>query len=649
MTDVLTLAGVAADAAANAATFAATYGAMAVGAAPLLGYRPIKNRLLERVLLGPGAAVVGFELETRGGGRHKKHALTTKPRDQRGKSRVRRYVEAKTAPFLYPAHIWHLKDRIQHVQIVGPTAMGKTTIMENLIAQDLREGMTVFVLETGGNLTKKAERHADALGRPKMIVDVSRGEDSWVFNLMEGDTEKVAQRVTESFLAVLGEEHPFFTNHNEEMLKAMVHAAKAREAQTGEAATLQTVLDCVNDEEYLREAIEVKDPTRVQGAPAAKKKGGAAAKASADIGLEVNSPYLDKEQRKFFKNRYFGTMTDRDRGDFTSGLKTGLSKLVGRQSVRKVLCPTGDGTQRELPLGASLESGGLVVLRFHPGDCGITNARNLALWALRAFMSVITERPDRSHPVMAYFDEVHNFFGADHGPASKVFESFVATARHKNCSVHCAYQGNSQIPKELAEIFEDNLRNKLILGGMGPTGAKKAQEILSSDARKIVSQSREAGESGLSISTSVEDVHRWSRDELVGLQVGEAISVRVKNSNVQYGVLIRTRLAPPAGPPASEPAPLGAPTLMEELAQRGRAFALASGRRKHRRERRKEFRGKEKELAKKGPKARTTPKAAKRAPSIEAGAPPVNPGGSPGAGQNRGRPRPGAPRKAGRG
>ena len=62
---------------------------------------------------------------------------------------------------------------------------------------------------------------------------------------------------------MLGEEHPFFTNHNEEMLKAMVHAAKAREAQTGEAATLQTVLDCVNDEEYLREAIEVRDPGRI--------------------------------------------------------------------------------------------------------------------------------------------------------------------------------------------------------------------------------------------------------------------------------------------------------------------------------------------------------------------------------------------------
>jgi len=569
----------------------ALLGAAAAGSAPLLVAGAIKNRVKERVLLGPGDVVVGFELETRGRA-HSRHALSKDQRDHRRQRRIWRFAERKAAPFLCPAHIWRLMDRVYHVQILGPTGGGKTTIMENLIAQDLREGSGVFILETAGDLTLKAEPHARAFGRPTIIVDPSRPEETWKINPMAGDPTRVAQTISAAFKAVLGSGHEFFEKHNETMIQMMVYAAKAHEAATGKPATLETVLRCSDDEAFLRNAIQAVDADD----PARKtKKNGQGTGGARPIGsrVVVESPHLTEAVRNFFERRYFGTMSARERGEFTSGMKTALFKLIEPEPVRAVLCPRSDGTERELVLEEALERGAFVSIRLEPGACGGDNSLDLAVYLLRAFMGVIERRPKKSRPVMAYFDEIHTFFGKDKGPASNLFESFVSTARHKNCAVHCGYQDEAQIPEELAAVFATNLRNKIFLGGLSAKGAKTVQDTLASDARELRDTSRTEGESERTYRSRMEDVPRWSINEIMQVPVGQAIAVRVHKGNTQYGVLVQTRLATEAGPPSATPAPTGAPDFLTELAQRREARDRNTRARADKRARRSVYRGRE--------------------------------------------------------
>lgn len=618
-------------------------GATVAGASPLLAARPISRRLTERVKLGPGAVLIGHELETRGGRSHTKHSLSGDPRDHRHKTKPRRYVERLLAPVFCPAHIWRLIDRLQHVQVLGPTATGKSTALANLISQDLREGMTVFILETSGNLASKVEGYVAALGRPTMIVDPSRKGASWRVNLLVGDPTRVAERVVSAFQAILGESHDFFKHHNHTVLTHMVFAAKAWERKQGRPATLETVLKCATDDTFLRDAIGAPGASEKNGGAGGGRKGG---KPSGTRTPVVN-PHLEATAREYFEKRYFN-MTDDERDLFTSGMKTALGMLMLRQEVKDVLCPQGREGEREVMLEEALDSGGLVVVRLSPGDCGSDNAINLASWFLRVFMAMIAERPDGARPIMAYFDELHQYFGTEHDGDSKKFASFTATARHKNCAVHVAYHSNSQIPRELEAEFDINLRNKILLGGQVGDGAEKVQRILSSDARTIKRVSRETGEKGLKVSTSVEETPRWSLDEISSVPRSQALVVRVIDANIQYPVLVQIRKPPNPAPPAEEPVPTGAPPFFQAGRERAAALGLALRRRDDTRELRKTLRGREKEIEKRERAQRKAQKQASRraahllggkgtpaARSGKSGAPPRKPAGGRGAGRGR--------------
>lgn len=49
-------------------------------------------------------------------------------------------------------------DRRQHVYVIGKTRMGKTTLLENMIVQDIEAGLAVAVLVPHGDLAHRLLR-----------------------------------------------------------------------------------------------------------------------------------------------------------------------------------------------------------------------------------------------------------------------------------------------------------------------------------------------------------------------------------------------------------------------------------------------------------------------------------------------------------
>ncbi len=490
-----------------------------------------RHRLLERVVDGPGGATVGYELDTRGGayGRPKERS------DARKKTRPRRWVEARLNPLYRKGLRLHLPDRMQGKQVVGPTGQGKTTMLINTAYQDLKEGLGVFVLETGGDFAEGLIPYARHLGRPVFAFDTS-DLASWKWNPLEGDPIRSAERVASAMIAASGSTHEYFKNHNEMMLRAMVLAAHAWGAKYGGTPTLETVVRIADDDAFRRDAIDVHEDDPPKGA----RKG--------ETGpITVNSPHLPDFARAFWQDRFYGTMSKPEKEDYTSGMKNALGKLLMRPEVAALLCPNGGEGERVLKLKEALELGALVVMRMPLGETGDETAAALSVWAMTIFQSVVLERSrTRAYPVIAYFDEVHNTLGMEMNVGAQKFSRFVTQARHYNVGIVCAYQGYSLVPKELRPVFANNLRTKLISGGLETEDAEIAQKILSADAAEVTRRTRstDGGPRRRSESTHVEEVYRWSVDEIMAIPLGQWICSRVKSGLRQYPVLIQAKRPP---------------------------------------------------------------------------------------------------------
>lgn len=74
------------------------------------------------------------------------------------------------------------KDRRHHIYVIGKTGMGKTTLLENMIVQDIHQGRGVGVLDPHGDL---AQRLLDFVPRARIndVVYFNPGDLDWPFAL----------------------------------------------------------------------------------------------------------------------------------------------------------------------------------------------------------------------------------------------------------------------------------------------------------------------------------------------------------------------------------------------------------------------------------------------------------------------------------
>ncbi|NIA11985.1 MAG: type IV secretion system DNA-binding domain-containing protein, partial [Nitrospiraceae bacterium] len=74
------------------------------------------------------------------------------------------------------------KDRRHHIYVIGKTGMGKTTLLENMIVQDIHQGRGVGVLDPHGDLAKRLLDFVPR-GRINDVVYFNPGDLDWPFAL----------------------------------------------------------------------------------------------------------------------------------------------------------------------------------------------------------------------------------------------------------------------------------------------------------------------------------------------------------------------------------------------------------------------------------------------------------------------------------
>lgn len=475
-------------------------------------------------------------------------------------------VGDRQGKFLTRHPVYHgLLDRMMHLQVIAPTGQAKTTLLVSFSWQDLLSGITVFSLETAGDLSLELMARARALNRPIHYFNPADTQ-AMKWNPLSGDPEIAAERAVTTFQsAVSSGNEDFFKNFNSMVLRHSIMALAAYEHGKGREPNMRKLSQFLMDEDYRGKVLGL------GSGKSAGKKGGAkdvqaegseasgnakndkqASKRNTRGGDKraqiVNIPGLHPDTKIWFEKQFLSAYTQRQRSEFTSGLQASLDLLLGRTMVKNALSP--EGGEPQLKMDEALDSGGLVLPCIPQGIVGDTSTRVLSTWMLLDFQQAVRARGEGGYPVMAYLDEAHNMLGHSSSEAAQSFSTFVTQARHHNVGLTLAYQSFALLPWELRATLGSNARSKLISGGGDPFDAEQAQAMMGYEETEVTDRRRNyrgvlSGPGSYSVGTREQETARYSLDDIRRLPRGTWLFSQVKSGQLQEPRIVTARIAPP--------------------------------------------------------------------------------------------------------
>ncbi len=441
-----------------------------------------------------------------------------------------------------------VRDRLTHTQVVAPTGQAKTSLLLSMIVQDLVEGMTVFVLEAGGNLAKKAVAYARALGRPVYLYDPGDGS-AMKWNPLSGDPTKVAEQVVSTLMSTGSTNEQFFKEFSAAMVRNLVYTEAACAKWKGREPTIDSLERFILDAEWRNEQlglVAVRDE-RLKGGDSRNRKGSGSKGDAARPSLRV--PDLDEGVRMFWEREFYGTWTDRQRYEFTQGLRNQLRNLYGRPNVKDSLTPKHGEPQFRLE--DVLSSGGLICMRTSRGSSGEAANRYLSTWIQQRFQMETLDRGENAPPVVAYFDECHIYLGLANEEVAQSASTWIAEVRQNNVGCVFSYQSLKQLPEALRDVLAGGARNKLFSGGLSPDDAYEVQRFMGFEERDVedVRYSRKSIFLGAEPGTVSRGHHRQERPRYTEWQIraiprGRWLYLGVRSGAQQRPQLLKAPRAP---------------------------------------------------------------------------------------------------------
>jgi hypothetical protein len=309
----------------------------------------------------------------------------------------------------------HPADARQHVHVLGGTGTGKSTLLGNLILQDVEAGRGVVVVDPAkGDLVRELLERlpASAAGR-LVLLDPDERRAPPTLNMLQGADPDLA---TDHLLAVFR--------------RVFASAWGPRTEDILRAACL-TLL--------------AKGPASLVDVPRLLTK--------ADYRAHVTAR-LDDELLEGFWGEYDRLPT----GAHTQLVGPALSRLRAfllRPFVRDVV---GSATS-SFDLGEILD-GGILLARLPKGVLGEDTARLLGSFVVAQTWQAAARRARSGEHARAdaalYVDEFHNVL---HLP--QTYEELLAEARGYRLALTLAHQNLAQLPRELREAMSANARSKV--------------------------------------------------------------------------------------------------------------------------------------------------------------------------------------------
>jgi len=331
-----------------------------------------------------------------------------------------------------------IEDARQHLHLIGPTGVGKSTVLGNLICQDIEAGRSVVVIEPKGDLVQDVlARIPDNRIEDVVVLDPTETEFPVGVNplLSRG---RVPELVADQVLAVF---HGLWKSNWGPRLQDILHSSLLTLAGRGDASLCVLPALLTNPAVRRRLRAGVDDP----------------------IALE---PFW----------AWFEAISDAERQQAIAPVLNKLRPFLLRQSVRAIVGQIEPRfridevfTKRKIVL-VSLAKG-----RIGPEAAALVGALFVAeLW--QAVLGRGAVAPERRHPVVVFADEFQDYV---HLPTDMA--DALAQARGLGVGLTLAHQHLGQLPGNLRAAVLANARSRVcfqMAGDDAQTMARLSGELL---------------------------------------------------------------------------------------------------------------------------------------------------------------------------
>ena len=302
--------------------------------------------------------------------------------------------------------------------VLGPTGTGKTSLIQNLIRDDLAQGRGLAVIETNGDLIRDLldlippERTKDVI-----LLDPTDPDYAVGFNPFAGSTDPslVADQLGELFERIWSA----YWGPRTGQLAHMGLLTLARRS----GSTLLDLPRLFLDPRFRDKVLaDLDDP----------------------VGLEPDW-------------HWFGELPAKEQATVIAPLLNKVRAFTARPSIRAIM---GQATP-PLSMQRLMAERKVLLVRLPKGLIGAETAQLMGCLVLTSLWQAATERAGRPqaerHPFGLYVDEVQDF-----AAAPIPWDEMFAQGRKYGLALTVAHQNLAQLPKELLEVVLANARSKAV-------------------------------------------------------------------------------------------------------------------------------------------------------------------------------------------
>lgn len=330
-------------------------------------------------------------------------------------------------------------DRRRHMYVIGKTGMGKSTLLENMIHSDIREGKGVGVIDPHGDLIEAVLQVIPSNRTNDVILfDPADKEYPLSFNMLSARDRDQHPLVVSGLMSVFTKLWPdVWSGRMEHILRNTLLALIE-----GQSNSMLGILRMFSDDGFRKKIVEHLD---------------------------------DKLVRSFWEDEYAG-WSEKYRTEAIAAIQNKIGQLLSVPMIRNIV----GQTTSKLSLREAMDSGKIVLVNLSKGNIGEDNSAFLGSMLVTKFQLDAMSRTDipekERKDFYLYVDEFQNF-------ATESFATILSEARKYRLNLTLANQYIGQLLIDGKTTLRDAV--------FGNVGSMTCFQVGSDDAEELSLQFEE--------------------------------------------------------------------------------------------------------------------------------------------------------------
>jgi CxxC-x17-CxxC domain-containing protein len=321
-------------------------------------------------------------------------------------------------------------DRRRHMYLIGKTGMGKSTILENMIVEDIRAGRGVAIVDPHGDLAEKIIKYIPN-NRVNDVIYFNPADIEYpiAFNLVEQVEPHLRHLVASGLIGVF--QKLWADSWGPRLEYILRNAILAILDYPG--STLLGVVRMLSDKEYRKKVVEkVKDP--------------------------VVKSFWEKE---------FASYADKFASEAVSPIQNKVGQFLSSSFMRNIV----GQVRSSLDMREIMDEGKILIMNLSKGRIGEDNSALLGAMMITkiqlAAMSRVDLEEEKRNDFYLYIDEFQNF-------STESFANILSEARKYRLNLIMAHQYIEQLDEKVKSAVFGNVGTIVVFR----VGAADAEELV---------------------------------------------------------------------------------------------------------------------------------------------------------------------------